>query len=527
MYSIISNTIRVFDYTKELYNWVYNNLKVRNPEHLQMTKRGNINAIKRNDIPYFSNVYVCRDNYIEMPFGVLNAIWEPFLKWYPYQIKFNSTEDISIKDVPCPWKLYSYQEAAVSEMVRKKGGILVSKCGSGKSLMGIEIIHRIGKKFLWLTHTKSLLEQTYNAMKNMYPYLAVGKVMEGKYEFGEDGTVATVQSLSRLNPSLYKDKFEVIVCDECAHVVGSEDTTRAFSTILNNIPARYKYGLTATPKRSDTLINTMYAYLGMTKNGFTPTYKVSSKDLKTIPATHIKFEVTPDLSKEKKYKIIKNGKINYTGLINFLSNDESRNDAIVNNVKQLNEQGRTQILLCHRVNHCFYLFKKLEELGLPVALITGKTFENQRNNVINRKTDWNVLVATYSLLKEGISINELDTLHLVTPQVDPSTTIQCAGRIERFVENKLEPLIFDYVDSNISYCQAAFERRSKAIAENRYEELLGQIVISQTNTFNNSIGETIIFDKKWNYICDFPVYVGEKIMIVEILSSDLLKVNKI
>lgn len=468
MYSIISNTIKVYDYTPEFYNWVNNNLKVRNPVHLQMTKRGNKQAIINNNIPYFSNVYTIGDGYIEIPFGVLNAIWHTFLKWYPYELRFNKTKDISIKNESCPLKLYPYQSEAVNKMVESRGGVLVSKCGSGKSLMGIEIIHKIGKKFLWLTHTKLLLDQTYNAMMKLYPYLEVGKVTEGKCEFGNDGTIATVQTLSGLNPTKYQNMFEVVVCDECAHVVGSEDTTRAFTKILNNIPARYKYGLTATPKRSDTLINTMYIYLGMTKYGFTPTFKVSSSSIKTIPATHIKYDLyNTDLSKSQKYKLFKFGKINFTGLINMLSEDEGRNKIIIDNVFRLNQEGRTQILLCHRVKHCYHLYNKLTSMGLPTEMIIGKTPAYLRNKIINREKEWNILVATYSLLKEGISINELDTLHLVTPQVDSSTTVQCAGRIERYLENKLEPLIFDYVDTNISYCNAAFEKRAAAIIENQ------------------------------------------------------------
>lgn len=465
MYSVISNTIKIYNCTNELYFWITENLKVRNAEHLQLSRAGKKWAIEENNIPYFSNVFSLKPNYIEVPFGALHGIW-CYIKNYPYQLNFNITGEISIKEEKCPIDLYEYQDIAVSNMVKAKGGVLVSKCGSGKSLMGIEIIHRIGKKFLWLTHTKSLLEQTYNAMKKLYPYIEVGKVTEGKCEFGDDGTIATVQTLSKMNPDKYKNLFEVIVCDECAHVVGSEDTTRAFSTILNNIPARYKYGLTATPTRSDTLINTMYIYLGMSKNGlFEPTYEVDKSNVKTIPAIHLKYEVNADLTAAKKYKMIRNGKINYTGLINMLSVDKNRNDIVLNNVARLNEEGRTQILLCHRVNHCAYLYKKLEEMGLPVQIITGQTQNFRRDKIINREVDWNILIATYSLLKEGVSINELDTLHLVTPVVDAGTTIQCAGRIERYLENKLQPLIFDYVDVNIPYCnERAYQERVTALA---------------------------------------------------------------
>ena len=54
---------------------------------------------------------------------------------------------------------------------------------------------------------------------------------------------------------------------------------------------------------------------------------------------------------------------------------------------------------------------------------------------MKQQIEWDVIVATYSLLKEGVSIKELDTLHLATPIKARDMIIQCAGRIERYIEN--------------------------------------------------------------------------------------------
>lgn len=461
MFVVISNSIKIYECTYELYMWIQNNLMIDNPEYIQACKMGGRRYAKKQGLSSFSTCYKInnKDNSIEIPFGCLNSVWN-MIKKYKYSIKFNNTDDISIKSIPCPWNLYDYQEKAVSYMVKQKGGVLVSQCGSGKTIMGIEIMHRIGKKFLWLTHTKALLEQTYNAIKKMYPDINIGMVYEGKCNFGEDGTIATVQTLSRLNPDIYKNLFEVVICDECAHVVGTNYNTRAFTDILNNIPARYKYGLTATPTRADSMINTMYMYLGVSKKGFfEPMYEVDKSAVKTIPAIHYRVDVDTKIPKEKNKYIYKFGKINFNNLINFLSNDVQRNRTIVKYVKAYHEEGRTQIVLCHRVNHCLFLYKMLTKMGIPTEIIIGSTNNIKRNKIINRDTNWTVLIATYQLLKEGVNITELDTLHLATPQADEATTIQCAGRIERYLEDKKQPIIIDYVDVNINYClQKAHER---------------------------------------------------------------------
>lgn len=469
MFSYISNNIKIYNYTDEIYNWITNNLVIDNPDYIQACRmRGKIYA-KQMGIPYTSICYKINnsDNSIEIPFGCLNSVWR-MIKNYDYTFNFNKTDDISIKDVKCPWDLYEYQEKAVTYMVKQKGGILVSQCGSGKSLMGIEIIHRIGKKFLWLTHTKALLEQTYNVMKKLYPNIDIGTVYEGKCNFGEDGTIATVQSLSRLNPEKYKDMFETVVCDECAHVVGSNDNTREFTTILDNIAARYKYGLTATPSRADTMINTMYMYLGTSKKGFyEPMYEVDKSCVKTIPALHYRVNVDTKIPADKEKQMYKFGKINYNNLINFLAEDDDRNRTILKYVKHYHKEGRTQIILCHRVKHCLFLYKMLTKMGIPAEVIIGNTNAIKRNKIINRDIDWNVLVATYQLLKEGVNITELDTLHLATPQADEATTIQCAGRIERFLEDKKQPIILDYVDVNIGYCVKKAKERLEHLYFNK------------------------------------------------------------
>ncbi|HBS10417.1 MAG TPA: RNA helicase, partial [Firmicutes bacterium] len=38
-----------------------------------------------------------------------------------------------------------------------------------------------------------------------------------------------------------------------------------------------------------------------------------------------------------------------------------------------------------------------------------------------------------------------------------------AGRIERYKENKKQPIVYDYVDVEIPYCERAFSKRKSAL----------------------------------------------------------------
>ena len=58
-----------------------------------------------------------------------------------------------------------------------------------------------------------------------------------------------------------------VLVHNCAHVAASPTQMKMFAKVISKIPARYKYGLTATPTRSDGMIKAMYCYIGTDKDG--------------------------------------------------------------------------------------------------------------------------------------------------------------------------------------------------------------------------------------------------------------------
>lgn len=126
----------------------------------------------------------------------------------------------------------------------------------------------------------------------------------------------------------------------------------------------------------------------------------------------------------------------YNKLIDSLSLNRERNELILQNICENSLLGRKQVVLTLRIEHCEYLTEELKKRGIKAVLCVGKTKAKDREKILKQEVQWDVLVATYSLLKEGVNVKELDTLHLTTPIKDKGMVVQCAGRIERFVENK-------------------------------------------------------------------------------------------
>lgn len=464
---IVSNDIRIENPTAEIRDWCENFLVYTNPEYNQLMRLGKEDLIRWKHVPEKMRLYSYVAGILTIPFGCFNALKMRIFNDSSAVYKcFNKDIDISFKDATAKdIEFYDYQEDAIKAAIKAKGGVIVANCGAGKTYLGMEIIRRIGKRALWLCHTGDLLRQAKDDLLALYPTAKIGLTTDGKLEIGEDITISTVQTMSKIDPDLYKDQFNVIICDEAAHVCGSPTKLKMFTSVISKIPARYKFGLTATPTRADGLINAMYAYIGTNPNGtFSPTYKVDRERVNTMEAQHIKVDVENCFPQARLWSIYDTaGMLDYNKLVTELSSNQKRNEFIVDNVVECAKQGRKQIVLSLRVEHCEQLVDMLQRRGIKAVLCVGKVTAKKREEILKQKVEWDVIVATYSLLKEGVSIKELDTLHLCSPAKEKGLIVQCAGRIERYLENKKQPIIYDYVDVDIPYCVNAYKKRKTAL----------------------------------------------------------------
>lgn len=468
MRTIISKDILIYNPSQKIIDWCNENIILNNPTYTNLKMMGKEDTIKRRHVPEKLNLFYQKSDCIIIPIGCLRAIWD-CLKNDPYEIKFNEPHYIDLMYKEPVEPLYDYQEKAVETMLKARSGVLVAPCAAGKTRMGIEIMRRIGQKALWLCHTGDLLNQAKDDILEQYPDAKVSLTTEGKLDISGDIVISTVQTLDKIDPSLYKNEFNVVINDECAHVASAPTQMKMFGRVLSNIPARFKYGLTATPARSDGLTKSMYAYLAMSIDGkFQPTYKIDRSEVKTIPCIHERIDLYNGYDG---YKIAdlydSSGMMVYNNLITVLCDDLERTNKILDKVEECYKEGRKQVILSGRVEHCEQIVELLQERGINALLCTGKVSAKKRKAILTLEEDWDVIVATYSLLKEGVSIKQLDTLHLATPIRSKNDRggmiIQCAGRIERYLEGKKQPIVYDYVDTDIPYCEKAYTDRKRAL----------------------------------------------------------------
>ena len=366
-------------------------------------------------------------------------------------------------DYGCKVPLYDYQEKAVEEVYWKHYGILQSAAGSGKTQMAIELIARLKKRALFLTHTRDLLLQAKQRAEQYMDPSLLGTITEGKVNLGKGITFATVQTMCNLDLAQYKNYWDVIIVDECHRVAGTPTAVSQFSKVLNSLAARHKYGLSATVHRSDGLIQSTYALLGEVIYTV-PTEAVADKIMK-VGICPVPTGV--GISREC---LNTDGTLNYAKLISYLTESECRNKLIANGL--IFDRNHPSLILSDRLGHLETLISMLPpELRGDAVMVSGKMTtkkgkaEREQAIADMRSGAKKYLFATYSLAKEGLDIPCLERLYLTTPQKDYAVITQSIGRIARTSEGKADPICYDFVD-DIQYLVKAYKKRCTTYRKN-------------------------------------------------------------
>lgn len=451
MHVTISSVIRIDEPTPQIRAWCKEFLTVTNPEYTRRLRMG----LWTGRTPASLSLYETRGNSLILPYGTLRDIL-PMLKDSPVISEF--TNDTVI-DFPQNVSLYDYQQIAVDACVAKVFGILQSPAGSGKTQMGIALIERLKKPTLWLTHTKDLLQQSYDRAKQYIPESMLGIITAGKINMGEGITFATVQTMCRLDLNQYRDCWDVIIVDECHRIHGAPTSITQFYKVLNTLKARHKYGLSATVHRSDGMIAATYALIG--KEAYVvPAQAVADRTMQ-IAIRPIATDTPPSLS-----YLGTDGMIQYSKLINYLCSDPERNKLISTWITAMH--GHSCLILSDRLEQLETLMCMLPlEFQQDAVMVSGrmvtKKERTEREQALEdmRQGKKKYLFATYSLCKEGLDIPRLDRLFLATPQKDYAVITQSIGRVARTFEGKQEPIVYDFVDTNISIMNKFYKERCR------------------------------------------------------------------
>ena len=444
----VGNQLRIQEPTADLLDWCKKNMVLANPDYAKKVRM----HLWLGNTPQKLYLMQWDGDTLVLPYGCLNTV-------------LSMGECEVINDLPSPKKvdfgcsvpLYDYQEAAKEAMLKAYYGILQSPAGSGKTQVGIALAAALGRKTLWLTHTRDLLSQSKNRAEQYMSPSLTGTITEGRVQIGKAITFATVQTMCNLDLGRYRDVWDCIIVDECHRVAGTPTSVTQFSKVLNSLAARHKYGLSATVHRADGMIAATYALLGQIA------YQVPDAAVaeKVMTVSVLPRPTHQGLSREF---LDTDGTIIYAKLVNFLADRYDRNELIAADLVE--NRNHYNLILSDRLSHLEYLMKHLphdlrDQAVMVDGKMTSKKAKAMREQAIEdmRQGRKRSLFATYSLAKEGLDIPRLDRLYLATPQKDYAVITQSIGRIARTFEGKGEPVVYDYVDEGIQYLVRSYKKR--------------------------------------------------------------------
>lgn len=325
------------------------------------------------------------------------------------------------------------------------GCTLQAPCGAGKTVLGTDIIRRVGVSTAVLVHKNFLANQWEEEIGRFIPGAKVGRVQGDQIDSGStyDVVICMVQSLTSrdYSPTGVFDTFGLVVGDEC-HRYGAQ----MWSAATSLFPARYRLGLTATPERRDGMSVVFLSNFGGICHRM-----VAERMVPRLEVVELDTYVPPEA-----YMMHRGGqrKPNMPRLISALAGTKSRTQRILRDVLGARNAGRRGIVLTHRVDHVTEIALALLRVGVDARQLVGGMSEAKQMAA----ADGEVVVGTFQMASEGLDVPEFDTLFLATPQ---ASIEQAVGRILRVEEGKKQPLVIDYVDRQIGICMGLFRARCK------------------------------------------------------------------
>lgn len=355
------------------------------------------------------------------------------------KLKFNVKLDDVQKD-----KRFAGQSDALAAMFEQEQGLIVRPPGTGKTQIALAFAAKCKTRTLVITHTEDILQQWLDYAGKALPDAEIGVVRGKTVEIGHI-TIATIQTLQRYKrKDEFWQQFGCVIVDEAHHVAAP-----SWEAILNVIPARYRFGFTASPTRADSMHPAMRHIIGpiIHRQKFTSPVKLIVKPVKT------------------NFKTFYRGSWDYTKMVTRMVENDKRNTLIARKVDAEVEKGNSVLVLSRRIDH---LERIASLMRSDSEILTGSRSRRDRKEILEsfRAGTIQCVLAT-QLADEALDVPRLNRVFLVHPGKHEGRIIQQVGRAIRMHPDKQDAVIFDFVDWKMRVLRRQWDRRKHTYRVNK------------------------------------------------------------
>lgn len=372
------------------------------------------------------------------------------------------TEITDYEELTNSFTLLDYQKNICDELEKKlyrretHSVLYVAKPGTGKTIIALEMICRLGVKTIIIVPNLLLFNQW---KVNILQFLNIeeseiliwnGTNSTGNLKFYNNNfkiIICTVQSSTKIDPSELQNNCSFIIYDEI-HLYCSTHYSNVFWTA----GCYYSLGLTATPNKLNGFEKIMFSHL----NDITRAETLVELKNEEVFSGEVKI-----IRNATKYENILNeeGYLLYAQTLNQLVEDYNRNKIIVDEIIKLyddQDANNSIYVFSDRRRHLEMLYEILHDIRPDIHILYGGSDEDEINDAVKNAK---VILSTFHYSSTGVNIPKMDCLVWATCR--KSFIDQIIGRITRKGGNseKIRKII-DIVDTNsIFYNQFRFRKR--------------------------------------------------------------------
>ena len=396
----------------------------------------------------FSTVYLGEDTegYIKFPRGLFeNIIAECKKAKINYDIEDHREKGRPIR-VSFNGELRVQQDLAAESLLAYDNGMLNAATAFGKTVVCGYLIAQRKVNTLILLESTDLISQWEEELNRFLIIdeeppeyqTKTGRIKKrtsviGTLKGGRD-TMTGIIDIAMIG-SLYKkgafheriNTYGMVIMDECHHAASS-----TAQEVLKKVNARYVYGVSATPIRSDGLEKINYLLLGSVRHKYTALERAEDQGIDHF--VYPRYTRVINVSAAR-------GDINAAYAL--ISNSEVRNELILTDIKDCMKNGRTPLILTKYKEHAKFIYDSVQEDADCVFILYGDNSTKENDSVRRQlkaipQEKSLILVATGQKVGEGFDYPRLDTLMLAAPVSFP-------GRLEQYVFEAIKDIQKDWI----------------------------------------------------------------------------------